>query len=180
MQAPYRVQLGSFRMVIFDTGAARDSLGAVDIASYSTALSSIHEDHAWLVSHHPFWGLKTANGSSQPATPSLTQAWRKGPPHGIDLLVSGHIHLFELLGFDHGLPPQLVAGDGGADLSDAIKEPLRGTRLENAKVLDGATARKYGYTMLNRFAGRWRLTLSDTEDRFLAACDIEHRAVSCR
>lgn len=37
----------------------------------------------------------------------------KAAPKGIDPVVSGHVHLFELLSFDHDPPPALVAGQGG-------------------------------------------------------------------
>ncbi len=179
-QAPYRIRLGAFRAVVLDTSTVTDNLPATEIARFASALHAIHDDHAWLISHHPFWGLKTSDGITQAANLGLTAAWRKASPHGIDLLVSGHVHLFELLGFDHGLPPQLVAGDGGTGLSYAIQPPLRGARVDDAKVLAGATERQFGYSLLTRFAGRWNLTLSSTSDQILAACSIDRRVVSCR
>ncbi|MBZ5611137.1 MAG: metallophosphoesterase [Acidobacteriia bacterium] len=178
-QPPYRIRLGSFHLVVFDTSAVTDNLPASEIARYAAALGALHEDHAWLVSHHPFWGFKTLEGSTQPAIPGLTEAWRKASPHGIDLIVSGHVHLFELLGFDHKVPPQLVSGDGGTGLSTAIQAPLRGMHLENAKVLAGVSERQFGYTLLTKFAGHWNASLNSIEDRVLAACVIEARAVSC-
>jgi len=180
MQPPYRVALGSFRLIVFDSSAAGDSLNNAQVAAFASALASLHEDHAWLASHHPFWGLRTSDNVSQTAAPSLTKAWRKADPQGIDLIVSGHVHLFELLGFDHGLPPQVVAGDGGTNLAIPLNSSLRGMRLDYATIQAGVTERQFGFTLLTRDAKVWNVTLNNLEDRASVNCSIARHVVSCR
>jgi hypothetical protein len=181
-EAPYRVRLGSFRFVVLDSAAVTENMPDTAIARYAAELAAIDENHAWLVSHHPIWGLRTSQGSSSasPSSPGLIQSWRKSPPKGIDLLVSGHVHLFELLSFDHQVPPQLVSGQGGTNLSTQIDSPLPGQRMGAVKVLAGATARQFGYTLLTRASGGWNLSLNATDDRVLAACAIRGRQASCQ
>ena len=108
--APYPVTLGKFKLVMFDSGSALDKgLNPGSVEQYSAELASIHVDHAWLVLHHPIWGLKVVAGAAPDAPPTespteVTEAWEKSPVRGIDLIVSGHTHLFELLSFDQGRP----------------------------------------------------------------------------
>ena len=104
----------------------------------------------------------------------------KGAPKGIDLIVSGHVHLFELLSFDHALPPALVAGQGGTNLAKPIEASLIGTRLGPATVVAGTSEHQFGYTILTRAEGGWRLELRNLQDRTLADCSIRGRETACR
>ena len=68
---------------------------------YASEISSIQASHAWLVVHHPIWGFATSGSVPIASSPGLQKAWWKADPKGIDLVVSGHVHLFELLSFDY-------------------------------------------------------------------------------
>jgi hypothetical protein len=179
-QAPYPIQLGKFELIMFDSSATGNDMASSQIVRYAHELASIHASHAWLVAHHPFWGFATGNSSLRPSTPGLEEAWMKGAPKGIDLVVSGHVHLFELLSFDHDLPPALVAGQGGTNLANPIAAPLIGTRLGPATVVAGTSEHQFGYTILTRAENGWRLALKNLQDRTLADCSIRGRETSCR
>ena len=86
--AAYPVHLGKFSLVMLDSASANDkTLDPKSVAAYSAELSSIKAQHAWLVLHHPIWGLK---GSPPVESPTeVTEAWEKSPVKGIDLIVSG-------------------------------------------------------------------------------------------
>jgi hypothetical protein len=104
----------------------------------------------------------------------------RGAPKGIDLIVSGHVHLFELLSFDHDLPPALVAGQGGTDLAKPIEASLIGARLGPATVVAGTSEHQFGYTILTRAEKGWRLELRNLQDRALEDCFIRGREAACR
>jgi hypothetical protein len=58
-------------------------------------------------------------------------------PHGIDLVLSGHIDLWEAIGFADKRPAEFVLGSGGTDLGYAIKGPLTGAQWAGRMQLSG-------------------------------------------
>ena len=153
---------------------------AQQVDRYAHELSSIQARHAWLVVHHPIWGFVASGSVPIAASPGLQKAWWKADPKGIDLVLSGHVHLFELLSFDHDLPPALVAGQGGTDLSYPIETPLAGLRMSYAKVVNGASEHEFGYTTMTREKTGWRVVQTSVRNRVLEDCAIAGRETSCR
>jgi hypothetical protein len=159
---PYLIKLGAFELVMLDSSPViEDKLDQQQVDEYSRQLSSIHATNAWLVDHHPFWGFKSGPLDGQPAPISvpLAAAWEKSTPAGIHLVLSGHIHLFELLSFDHGRPTQIVAGDGGTELAMPIRTSVSGRLVHGAKIVTAGSEHEFGYTLLTRDAAKWTLTL---------------------
>lgn len=178
---PYLAKLGKFELVMFDSASAVEKdFDPAHIARYGAELAGIHAAHAWFVLHHPLWGLRVAADAPPGAPPvesptDITQAWEKAPLKGIDLVVSGHIHLFELLSFDRGQPTQLVAGDGGTEMAMAIPAQIAGLKVRGATLLSGQDAHEFGYTVLTRAADGWRLALTSTNDRVLESATLPSR-----
>jgi hypothetical protein len=163
--APYLVKLGAFELVMFDsaTAAAKRDLDPKGMKRYAKELANLHAEHAWFVAHHPTWGLVAGQKPTDPAvetSTNLTKAWETNPPAGIDFILSGHIHLFELLTFDQKRPPQLVAGDGGTQMGMPIPARLAGVKLNGATLLSAQDAHEFGYTTLTKTAGAWELALT--------------------
>jgi hypothetical protein len=159
---PYLITIGKFELAMLDSSAVHEDLAEVEqVDEYAAQLRTIHATNAWLVAHHPFWGFKSdpSGGPPNPISAPLAAAWDKSPPHGISLVVSGHIHLFELLNFDHGRPSQLVAGDGGTDLAMAIETSVKGSLMHGASVVTSGSQHDYGYTLFSKTGARWQLTL---------------------
>ncbi len=179
-QPPYLVQLGTFQLVLFDSSAVNQRMSTEQVDRYARELSSIQASHAWLVVHHPIWGFATSGSVPIASSPGLQKAWWKADPKGIDLVVSGHVHLFELLSFDHDLPPALVAGQGGTDLSYPIETPLAGLPMSYAKVVNGASEHQFGYTIMTKAKTGWRVVLTSVGHRVLEDCFISGRETSCR
>jgi hypothetical protein len=180
---PYLVKLGAFELVMLDTSAAADAkLAPAQVDRYAAHLASVHAQHAWLVSHHPFWGLRIDLNTKAPAplTPPLQAAWEKASPQGIDLVLSGHTHLFEILSFDKKWPPQIVAGDGGTDLAEALPMTSNGVTIRGATVVAGENLHEWGFTLLTKVGSGWRLELKSADDRTLAVCAIDGNKVACR
>lgn len=162
---PYLVKLGAFELVMFDsaTASASRDAGPEGEQRYSAELAHLHANHAWFVEHHPIWGLGSGATPADPpkeTSSNVTKAWETKPPAGIDFILSGHTHLFELLTFDQGRPPQLVAGDGGTQLGMQIPARLAGIKLKGATLLSAQDAHEFGYTALTKSGGAWQLALT--------------------
>src|SRR5579871_2797342 len=126
---PYRVSLGSYNLVMVDSAAVEeDSLDEAMISTYTRQLASMFgtngagtnaaSETTWVVAHHPFWGFKTdPSGPPKTLSAPLLEAWKRTSPKNVGLILSGHVHLFELVSFNHDRPPKLVAGDGGTDMA---------------------------------------------------------------
>ncbi|HEX4593809.1 MAG TPA: metallophosphoesterase [Bryobacteraceae bacterium] len=173
---PYAVKLGRFEVAVMDTSCASDTVLApkqVDI--YAAQLGSLKLHNAWLVDHHPFWAMTVVYGATAatPLTAPLEAAWEKANPKGIELVLSGHTHLFEILSFGHSRPPQIVAGDGGTDLAQAIPTTMNGMKIRGLTVSGSETRHEFGYTLLNRSATGWKLELKNPSDVTLVSCGIQ-------
>jgi hypothetical protein len=159
---PYLIKLGNFELVMLDSSpVVEDKLDKQQVDEYSRQLASIHPASAWLVAHHPFWGFKAGpeDGQPKPISVPLAAAWEKTKPTGIQLVLSGHIHLFELLSFDHGRPAQVVAGDGGTDLAMPIRTSVNGSLVHGASIVTAGSQHEFGYTLLTKGSGNWTLAL---------------------
>jgi predicted phosphodiesterase len=173
---PYVVRLGSFEVAVIDTSFASDTkLTRKQVRVYAAQLKSLDVHDAWLVDHHPFWAMTIVYGDTAPSplTAPLEAAWEKAKPKGIQLILSGHTHLFEILSFEHGRPPQIVAGDGGTDLAQALPASVNGMTIRGLTVSGSETRHEFGYTLLNKTAKGWSLELKNPADVTLVTCDIE-------
>jgi hypothetical protein len=173
---PYVVKLGSFEVAVIDTSFASDTkLTSKQVHLYAAQLKSLDVHNAWLVDHHPFWAMTIVYGDTAPTplTAPLEAAWEKAKPKGIQLILSGHTHLFEILSFEHGRPPQIVAGDGGTDLAQALPASVNGMLIRGLTISGSETRHEFGYTLLNKTAKGWNLELKNPADVTLVTCDIE-------
>jgi hypothetical protein len=180
--APYLITLGHFELVMLDSSAASDKPDKRQIQRYAAQLASIHATNAWLVDHHPFWGLKAGAGSAppQPAAANMAEAWEQASPQGIKLIVSGHTHLFELLSFDRNHPPQLVAGDGSTKLAPPIPGNMEHTPVPGATIVDSSSRHEFGYSLIIKSGNGWTLLLKDPLNTTLLTCRIEGNKSHCK
>jgi hypothetical protein len=173
---PYVTHLGRFEAAVMDTAAASDTtLAGPQVDIYAAQLASLKVHNAWLIDHHPFWAMAVLYGAAAPAplkTP-LAAAWGKANPHGIDLVLSGHTHLFEILSFGHSRPPQIVAGDGGTDLATALPGSMNGVPINGLMVALSQSKHEFGYTLLHKTRNGWKLQLKNPADKILVSCSIE-------
>lgn len=179
---PYSVQLGKFQAIDFDSSAVNENQAVAEqVAAYTAQLASLHASNGWLVDHHPFWGVR-AGGANQPPLPqtiTLQQAWDKASPKGIDVVLSGHTHLFEVLSYGSGRPLQIVAGDGGTKLADPVPDQVNGMDVHGVMVAESETRKAFGYTELLRHGGEWDMRLTGLDQRALVTCKIERREANC-
>jgi hypothetical protein len=188
----YVVSLGARQLVMLDSSATEeDSLEPKQVAEYTSELRAVfqdgkaHVEHAWLVDHHPFWGLKPADKGKgvKALSAPLEAAWKQVKPSGIEMVLSGHIHMFAVIPFDSGRPMQVVSGDGGTALSAPIPASVDGTVIQGTAVHGSQTRIDFGYTWLRKSptpsSDAWDLTLRSTAGAAVVHCAIANGTAAC-
>jgi predicted phosphodiesterase len=147
----YRVEFPSLKMSVLDSSSADDDKASDESVQYFT--NQIHLIQAggasdWVLTHRPFW--------SGPINQTLQESARnaglsvKGSP--FDLIVAGHVHLFEAFTFyDHG-PSQLVLGNGGTQMNDEefVKAMRALSKSDSRKIKKAIVKRDFGYLVLDQ------------------------------
>jgi hypothetical protein len=181
--APYIVKLGKFELAMLDSSDALTKSDEAQTAEFARQLASLQpRPGAWLADHHPFWVVETPrNGKAQAGgSPTLQQAWERSGPKGVDVLLSGHIHLFSVLDFEGDRPSQIVAGDGGTNLvNDQSVKAIAGIAVSGMTVKGGETHVQFGYTLFERTGRTWKFTLRTPEDEMLVSCVLDGRHARC-
>jgi len=193
--APYRVDLGELSVVVLDSANACDQ-GDLNQAHFDHQFKEVAElvgqappksNAIWLQMHRPLWAVRKAddNTPEDDRDPSgqysfidktLQTAYAKHPlPKQVHLVVSGHMHRFQAIGFpplgDLKRPPQLVVGNGGVALAgndpkDPFSFPIDGMAGS------GFGLSEFGYMEIELTdSGTWKGHLLDRKGTLLAKCD---------
>ena len=182
---PYAVLagIGDLKLLVFDSASADDANAVPDeVAAYVpqfNALWSMAGSDAWLITHRPLWGVGltgTTAGAEQTFVDNATleAASNNTLPPGVELVLGGHIHLFETLSFPDGRPPQILVGTGGDLLDTAVTEPLAGLTVAGDTIARGSTFSQYGYMTLTPSVEGWSAAMHS-----LAQCSIQSLDVTC-
>ncbi|GAX53393.1 metallophosphoesterase family protein [Streptomyces olivochromogenes] len=136
----------------------------------------------FVVTHKPLWMVKASGNppnSAEWLTRVLDAAVADTSLHrladNVRLVLSGHIHLYQMLDFNSPRPPQLTVGSSGGTLDNGpddtkVVGQLIGTQPPQA-VTQSITQEQnppqnlagvFGYAVLNDNAGTWNLTFHDT------------------
>lgn len=178
----YVVRLGNFQLAMLDSsGINEDIVDDQQLGILVKELTMLRVKDAWLATHRPFWGFypDRRSGRPEPTTAVLEEAWNKADPKNIEVILSGHIHLFEYVTLDRGRPPQIVAGDGGTQMDVPIEISLKGTNIRGATVSGNRIKERFGYTLLTKEGKYWHLELKDWHRKVLVTCTVPQSSESC-
>jgi predicted phosphodiesterase len=169
---------GKLRIGVMDSAlvANQDSADEKYVPRVTEQLGRLSGHVDWISVHHPFWAYEPGETPTVP----LAAAWDKSRPEGVRMVVSGHIHLFEFLGFATGHPSQLVAGMGGTNLEMvAIQQRLAGQTVFGAPVNSGESRHEFGHTELRRVrngaAKGWTLALMELDGSKALSCRLPEK-----
>ncbi len=188
--APYALHFGKLALLVLDGADADDSKARQEkVAVYAGQLQTLFAEagpagsgtQAWLLTHRPVWGLAEGIGVPVGAMLNATEqaAIRDQVPPALDLVVSGHVHVFAAFDFGPDRPGQLVTGNGG-DAEDAIvMPPQAGLELDGKTLRHGFALSEYGFLVLDRLDEGWSGTVIGVTGEALAHCRIMGRAVGC-
>ena len=185
---PYAIELGNLQLLMFDSSAANDrNVDSAQVARYRPQFAEVARlagPRAFFVTHRPMWVFGHAgeqNGQEQLFTgnPTLEAASENQLPDSVELVLSGHVHLFEALGFDAPRAPQLVVGNSGPELDPAVTTPLAGLEIGGAEVAVGVTRDSFGFVVLDARDAGWGMTLHDVDGATELECAIAERSLDC-
>ena len=105
-------------------------------------------------------------------------------PRGVDAVIGGHVHLFEVVSFATSQPPQIVSGNGGtwADVPLPRALPAGVTPAPGATMESITSTNRYGYLTLERDAaanGAWRIEARDRQGRLFTTCALRDGRTRC-
>ena len=202
---PYRVDMGGLSVVVLDSANACDQ-GNLHQAHFDQQFEKIaklvgrvpESNAIWLQMHRPLWAVKKAvdpapQGDLDPSgqysfiDKTLQTAYAKHPvPKQVHLVLSGHMHRFQAIGFpssgDQQRPPQLVVGNGGVALAgNHPKNPF-------SFPMDGITGTGFGLSEFGYMeielagSGAWKGRLLDRKGDTLAKCDsaLKYKTGVCK
>lgn len=199
----YAVPLGdSAQIVVMDSAAVpRQPLEADDPrtqalrASLEQALQLTHQaQFNFLANHHPVLGFAAFYGHDgqaelAPGNSALQALLRKMQtglyPASVDVLLSGHVHVWEQLDFSGTYPSQFIAGFSGTQ-EDIV--PLPAHLPPDAQPAPGAQVAHFSswvngfgfMTMQRRDNQRWDVQIHDREGKVVNTCTIEGRHSQCK
>jgi len=156
------------------------------VATYTKAFETISSwklDHGWLITHRPVWSVKTGGPDGIYVLNAVEEtAWKKHRPQGIDLLLAGHTHTFEMIGFDpksdHAM--QLVVGNSGTKLVAPLTYNSSAPAVVDAQIKDFRNKQDFGYTTLTPSADGWNVLAHRRDGRVDIACEVESGKARCK
>lgn len=194
---PYRVSTGPQDLLIMDSSEIPGDYAAVPdpktVTRYAQEFDQLDQlttpqTPAWLLTHRPIWAIasfKDKNGSPAIAATDLTlqtaiaQSKNKQLPNPpIEMLITGHVHQFELLQFTDNRPPQFVFGGGATELDPTISNQLL---LDNPQLLKSLDVDTQDITLLHDISFGviqkkdcgWSVNVNDQSGSLLKAISID-------
>ncbi|WP_203757287.1 metallophosphoesterase family protein [Catellatospora bangladeshensis] len=181
---PERIDAGTLGLLLMDTSCASDDATpptcahAPREARYTAQFNQINNSLVqagddFLLSHAPIWAVRGVTPAGNPVwVDELLSGAVAGTSLGIldrriNLVLSGHIHLYQLLTFDASAqfhrPPQVVVGSSGTELDQQTWQDgaLIGGLVDGVPIGELITVDRYGYGVLRDTGSTWNLRYFD-------------------
>ncbi|HEY0266081.1 MAG TPA: metallophosphoesterase [Rhizomicrobium sp.] len=182
-QPLFTVTLGGLTLAVLDDAVSNEIDLDRDVAKvYADELAGLAKAPApvWLVHHRPTWAAVSGplgipiGGNFTLMEASRINAAKGGPliPAPVELMLSGHIHTFEAINYQGGVPPQIVGGNGGDNL-DVTPKNLRGAQFlghSGVTVADGLSVGGFGFLLMTKVADGWSIELYDPQAQPKGQC----------
>lgn len=179
----YTVDLDHLRLAVMDDATASDtSVVGTELPAYEQDLQSLAAIPApvWFVHHRPIWAaisgpLDIPIGGNKTLIAAVGDSLIPG---NVRLQLSGHIHSFEAIDYDHDVPPQIVAGNGG-DKLDETPRSLKGAVFQGGtavRVTRGLSVGGFGFLLMTRAPHGWTVDLYDSDGHQARQCHVRDDA----
>jgi 3',5'-cyclic AMP phosphodiesterase CpdA len=193
---PYAVALSAdTQLIVFDSSFAAGRAYAPEspvFQRYAAQLRRVAalaatKPHNFFLNHHPVLGFAgSADGAVKPGNAALLSVMAAAHPErlyadGVNVVMNGHVHLFEALGFASAHPATLVLGNSGSQMEGRVasQAALAAQPAPGAQVQSFATQAGFGFATLDRAGDLWRLSEWDVSGQRLLSCTIRGSRLSC-
>jgi hypothetical protein len=181
---PYVIDIGLVNLLMLDSSAAKDNSAPADmVEAYTSQIATLENasgDNAWFVTHHPFWGIGEDSGELFMINDTLQAASGNILTGGINLVLSAHIHLFEMLNFEGSRQPQFVIGMSGTELDPPVTKPLVGVEIGGATVAEGIVLNnQFGFALMELEGDVWHVSIRGVGGGELLTCEIDGALATC-
>jgi hypothetical protein len=193
---PYAVPLSAdTQLIVFDSSFAAGrpyAPGSPVFQRYAAQLASIAKlaatkPHNFFLNHHPVLGFAGGpGGEAKAGHAGLLSVMSAAHPQrlyaeGVDLVMNGHVHLFEALSFSSAHPATLVLGNSGSAMEGHVSPSaaLAAEPAPGAKVADFATQPGFGFATLDQVGTGWRLTEWTVQGQALTVCQLNGQHLRC-
>ena len=194
--APYAVAISAdTQLIVFDSSLAAGKAyppGDPVFQRYTAQLQQVRQlaaakPHSLFLNHHPVLGFGPSNsGRPKPGNAGLLSVMAAAEPgrlyaDGIDLVLNGHVHLFEALGFVSGHPATLVLGNSGSAMEGFVDaaQALKAQPAPGAVLATFASHRGFGFATLDRVAAGWQLSAWSVAGQLLRRCSLQGASLAC-
>ena len=201
--APYAVPLGGgMQLIVFDSSRAAGKPIAKNDPAYATYLQEFNQVDAFaqqaefsiFIEHHPILGFAPEKGKAggvevRPGNQALQSVLQDIHPQrlfdpNVQLLLAGHVHLFEAITFDSDHPMQIVSGNGGSspDVDLPASLPLHATPFAKASVGYFNSTSQSGFMTMEResaVSSEWVLKAWDKNGVLQTACIVSKLKKTC-
>ena len=174
--------IDGLRFFVLDSSSALDPRPRSSLVpGFRSDFAKLHELPAaptWLLTHRPMWGFDgqlTGGALAMNRTLEASEGDPKTLP--VEMVVSGHVHLFEALDFADRRPPQVIVGTGGDTLSDN-PGPLVGLSIDKTKVVQATMRHSFGFALFDIETKSF--DVYDRSGKKVFACRYEPSDVVCR
>ena len=186
---PLLIDLDGVKLAVLDDNDADDKGDPKpevtdSIKADLTSIAAARPD--WLITHHPFRGVYkwvTENGvrSLEGANATLLSALEGYDEGSLTLMLSGHIHNFQIENYPSPSPPQLVVGEGGDELDTKVPRKLTGLVTGGRKIESGLSIPGFGYVVIDRVGDTpdWTVAVHAANGKVLRRCALKSRVLAC-
>ena len=197
---PYAIPLtADVQFVVFDSSKVGVAPLAVTDPMYKTYRAQLRRAlelgagsaHNFFLNHHPILGfapnpkqtptgLFPGNGALQSVLTPI--GGERLFPANFEALISGHVHLFELVSYSTPQPTQLISGNGGAWPDVALPRELpKGATPSPGALIDSivSTSRSGFVTIEPASDGAWRIEARDRRGQLLTTCTLRAGTARC-
>ncbi|HSZ10716.1 MAG TPA: metallophosphoesterase [Rhizomicrobium sp.] len=181
--APYAVPIGGVTLAVMDDADAPDEVPDLRLVSEYRAdfasLAKLGTEPLWITMHRPIWGAVTGPlGLTVGGNATIIASLDKDALKPVSLMLSGHIHAFEVLNYKGNVPPQILAGNSGDNLDPAPTD-LSGIDLSGQYVTDGLARNAFGFLLMTRSDKGWNVEVHNADGALAMTCVFANGRVDC-
>ena len=180
---PYAIDIGEVRLLMLDSASADDNDAPQQLVEiYTDQIAQLNElanDNSWIVTHRPIWGIGEFDNELFRINLTLQASTDNSLKTGINLVLSGHQHLFEMLRFVGDRSPQFIVGNSGTELDSPITVPLDGLEIAGAIIDQGVSFDDFGFVTMENVDNSWRVSVRDVNGKEIIPCEIVGNFANC-